>query len=142
MITSFTGKHRFLSNFYAAPIVYRGDRYPTSEHLYQALKTAKPSERDMVRRAISPGRAKQLGQTVTLRDSFDSIATMYLVVDTKFKQHEDLAEKLIATSPHALIEGNTWNDKRWGMVWRHNGWVGENWLGKLLMLKRAELTAD
>ena len=38
-IESFDKEFRFLSNFYRAPLMYRGIAYPTSEHAYQAAKT-------------------------------------------------------------------------------------------------------
>ena len=37
-ITSFTGRWRFLSNFYPAKIKYRGIEYPTVEHFYVSQK--------------------------------------------------------------------------------------------------------
>jgi predicted NAD-dependent protein-ADP-ribosyltransferase YbiA (DUF1768 family) len=47
----------------------------------------------------------------------------------------DLQQKLIATYPEELIEGNYWHDTYWGVC---EG-VGENHLGKLLMEIRNEL---
>lgn len=46
-------------------------------------------------------------------------------------------DALLNTGEAELIEGNTWGDKFWGAVWdKELGWVGQNWLGKLLMEER------
>ena len=37
-ITSFTGRWRFLSNFYPSKIKFRGIEYPTVEHFYVSQK--------------------------------------------------------------------------------------------------------
>jgi predicted NAD-dependent protein-ADP-ribosyltransferase YbiA (DUF1768 family) len=79
-----------------------------------------------------------------------------------------LTERLLATGYRMLVEGNTWGDWTWGATWTTRGqarldgfgaaakvWAseplhgepgptqrvlaGENWLGRLLMLVRAEL---
>jgi predicted NAD-dependent protein-ADP-ribosyltransferase YbiA (DUF1768 family) len=67
---------------------------------------------------------------------------------------ERLARMLAGTGFRLMVEGNTWNDQIWGAVWvglqadarglpgwgRNNGQVlrGHDWLGRLLMLVRAE----
>jgi hypothetical protein len=38
-------EYAFLSNFYKAPIVYMGEIYPTTEHVFQAMKTTSSEER-------------------------------------------------------------------------------------------------
>jgi predicted NAD-dependent protein-ADP-ribosyltransferase YbiA (DUF1768 family) len=49
-------------------------------------------------------------------------------------QNPELREKLLCTGKLELIEGNYWGDTYWGVC---RG-VGENRLGKLLMLVREE----
>ena len=51
---------------------------------------------------------------------------------------KDLAEKLVATYPAKLEEGNNWGDTTWGTV---NG-VGHNLLGLILMDVRKELRSS
>ena len=60
---------------------------------------------------------------------------MYNTLVAKFTQNPDLAKKLLATGDALLIEGNTWNDRYWGVC---RG-KGENRLGILLMLVREDL---
>ena len=39
VISSFTGKYTFLSNFYPAPVTYMGQTYANNEAAFQAQKT-------------------------------------------------------------------------------------------------------
>ena len=39
VISSFTGKYAFLSNFYPAPVTYMGQTYANNEAAFQAQKT-------------------------------------------------------------------------------------------------------
>ena len=130
MINSFSGEFDFLSNFHPSEVVWMGVRYPTVEHAYQAAK----SRDEVVRRSFvylaTPGIAKREGRKVEIRDDWEEIKVnvMRSLLIQKFNSHE-LFEKLKATAPHDLIEGNWWNDTFWGVC---RG-VGKNWLGKLLM---------
>ena len=59
------------------------------------------------------------------------------LVHEKFGQHPELSDRLCATGNVILIEGNTWNDKTWGMVQASDGtWHGQNLLGRILMEER------
>jgi ribA/ribD-fused uncharacterized protein len=130
MISSFIGQYRFLSNFWPAVVQLDGMKYPTVEHAYQAAKTLNPTHREMVRTAYSPGAAKRLGRTVSMRPDWDRIKlqTMRNLVEQKF-QHSELREKLLATGDEELEEGNSWGDTFWGVSFGH----GQNHLGRILM---------
>jgi predicted NAD-dependent protein-ADP-ribosyltransferase YbiA (DUF1768 family) len=80
--------------------------------------------------------AKKLGRQVQIRRDFDAnkLDIMFKLLRLKFANAE-LAKMLIDTGDTILVEGNTWNDTFWGIC---NG-VGQNNLGKLLMLVRREL---
>lgn len=139
-INKFSGEYRFLSNFWPAPIIFEGVIYPSSEHLYQALKTVIPEEREQVRNTATAALAKRLGKQLSLRDDWNDdlkLKNMEIVVRAKFTQHPDLAEKLKNTSPHNLIEGNWWGDTFFGVDQKTS--KGENHLGKILMKIRSEL---
>lgn len=135
MINSFTGEYRFLSNFYPCTIKYEGEIYPSTENAYQAAKTLDKDERKKFR-AISAGQAKALGQKIVKQDDWDFIKTevMFDLVEQKFSQGK-LKELLLMTENQELIEGNTWGDTFWGVCKGE----GQNMLGKILMLVRADL---
>lgn len=139
MIVSFSGKHAFLSNFYPHEFAYNGVIYPTSEHAYQAAKTLSAPERARIAQLETPGKAKRYGRTIALRPNWDNIKVpiMYHILMRKFS-FVPLGEMLIDTDNEELIEGNSWGDRFWGAEWENNQWVGENNLGKLLMLLREE----
>ncbi len=44
-ITSFSGKYRWLSNFFPVSICYDGITYPSVEHAFQAAKSLDPQSR-------------------------------------------------------------------------------------------------
>ena len=137
-IRCFDGEYGFLSNFYEAPVTCGGLTYPTSEAAYQAQKTLSDEERVQFT-TITPGKAKRLGNKVTLRPDWEDVklGLMEEIVRAKFTQHPDIAECLLATGDRELIEGNNWHDTYWG-VDLDTG-QGENHLGRILMQIRQEL---
>jgi len=136
-IDSFTGTNFYLSNFYERTVSYNGLVWYHTEGAYQATKTLNRQERETIRR-LSPRGSKSYGRRVTLRDGWDELkfGIMYQIVYNKFSEHQDLRERLLSTEGQTLIEGNNWGDRIWGQV---DG-QGENWLGKVLMQVREELT--
>lgn len=138
-IDSFRGDFGFLSNFYESSIWVDGERWPSVEHAYQAAKSTDESTRKMIREAKTPGIAKRLGKSCQLSADWDSrkVSVMRTLLREKFK-NPLLRSLLLATEDATLVEGNTWNDRFWG-VCRGSG---ENWLGRLLMEVRAECKAD
>lgn len=131
-IDSFRGKYRFLSNFYPAPTAYEDVIYPTSEHAYQAAKHI-PSARTLILHCETPDKARKLGNFCggdTLPGWAERrIDVMRICLIDKFTRNPVLAQQLVATGDAELIEGNTWNDRFWGVC----AGVGENHLGRLLM---------
>ncbi len=144
-ISSFRGDNLFLSNFYAHPITMGGVKYPTLEHAFQAAKSSEPMERDLIRRAPTPGVAKQRGRAVKLRADWEKFKyeIMEKLVREKFKDPV-LSGLLLATRDAEIIEGNTWGDTTWGAVKydKLDRWVGKNALGRILMKVRDELKVD
>jgi len=140
LIPEFQGEYRFLSNFFPCDegVLYDGKLYPTSEHAYQAAKTLDKVEREQVRSCSTPAQAKDLGKSLSLnQDNWKAIRVreMLKIVRDKFTRNIDLRHRLIQTEDHELIEGNNWNDKFWGMCKGE----GQNMLGKILMVVRAEV---
>jgi len=141
MIEQFIGEYRFLSNFYPCKILYEGIEYPSSEHAYQASKTLDMELRKIISKLAKAGESKKMGQTIPLRPDWSDklkIQIMYDILKIKFRKETKLAEMLIATGDHFLVEGNTWHDYFWGV----GDGVGKNHLGKLLMKIREELSSD
>lgn len=140
-ICGFFGEYRFLSNFYEAPVTYRGLKYQSNEAAFQAQKCMNEAEKQRFT-ALSPSEAKKLGQEVELRPDWEKVklGIMEKIVRAKFTQNESLAVKLINTGEKVLIEGNTWNDLFWGvdMATRE----GKNRLGRILMKIRSELSKN
>lgn len=127
-IAGFTGKYRFLSNFFIEP---DGSHV---EGEYQAAKCTNAKDRDKIL-TMSPGESKRYGRRVELRPDWEDvkIEIMMDLVFKKFADHPELKLKLLNTGNFFLAEDNWWGDTFWG---RCNG-VGDNHLGKILMIVRA-----
>ena len=125
----------WLSNFYESWFVAFGMKWTTVEHCYQAMKTLRPEERQMIQRCETPAEAKRKGSFVLLRPDWDTLkdAIMLTALSAKFA-NKDLAEKLTATGDAVLIEDNP-HDAYWGI----GDGTGQNKLGKFLMQVREEL---
>lgn len=132
MITSFTGKYFFLSNFYPCDILYEGITYPSTEHAYVAAKSADIRDREYIATIPNAGKAKQYSRRLTLRIGWDDmrVAVMEDIVRNKFYTHDELFTALIDTDTQELVEGNYWGDVFWGQC---PIGTGENHLGKILM---------
>lgn len=139
-IAAFFGEYDFLSNFFTREFVYRGQKFQTSEHAYQAEKAKYEDDYERIRTAYSPGAAKKIGQTIALRDDWElvKVDVMRNVVKEKFTQHPDLIARLLATEDAILEEGNYWNDTFWGVC---KG-KGLNVLGNILMILRKEFAEE
>jgi ribA/ribD-fused uncharacterized protein len=141
IIRSFTGQWRFLSNFWLTPIPFDDEHSPgiyiSAEHAYQAMKTVDPKQREMIANCATPGKAKRMGRSVTIRPDWESIKlkVMLNILRVKFV-HGELQDRLVATGRAELVEGNDWGDRFWG-VDEFTG-KGQNHLGKLLMQVREE----
>lgn len=136
-IESFSGKYRFLSNFYPCTVELDGETYSSVEHAYQAAKTLDIKDRQIIRDTPQPNIVKKLGRYVTVRNNWEEIKLeiMSVLVWQKFSTNEELRTKLLETQDCELIEGNWWNDTYWGIC---KG-VGQNNLGKILMAVRSVL---
>lgn len=136
VINSFRGDYGFLSNFHICKIEYNGRKFMHSEGLFQSMKTYDEFYLDKMV-LLSPSESKRFGRKVPLRSDWEEVKDecMYNTLVAKFTQNPDLAKKLLATGDALLIEGNTWNDRYWGVC---RG-KGENRLGILLMLVREDL---
>ena len=152
MINKFEGRWRFLSNFYPCKIEHQGIIYNSVEVYYVAMKVNDqqlingkyytPGDfREMIAKITNPAEVKKIGYKVKLRTGWDEkkLELMNWGVREKFK-NEELAQLLIDTDGHELIEGNWWHDNFYGSCSCSKcGNKGENHLGKILMTVREEL---
>lgn len=126
------------SNFYQNPVEYEGKLYSSVEAAFQAAKTNDPQEKELIRRAGSPGEAKKLGRKVKLRSDWEYVKyqIMNQLVFTKFAVPY-LMDQLCATGNEPIVEENTWHDNYWGSCTCSKcGNRGKNMLGKILMQTR------
>ncbi len=122
-------RYRFLSNFWSCGLVHEGRTYTSAEHLYQALKTDDPDDRERIRQAVYPLDAKGLGGRVALVSDFDRVAAMTYVLDLKFRD-PGLRQLLLETGASDLREDS--QDRFWG----GRGDAALNVLGRLLVERR------
>lgn len=140
----FSGEFALLDNFAPTSIWYGGLRYPTTEHAFAAMKSNYPSIQAKIRKTPSPGSAKGMGRQVKLREDWDEVkfGFMWEILQAKFfdpshPYHENLIRLLVSTKGRMIWEGNSWNDKIWGVTANPNGtWSGQNALGVMLMMIR------
>lgn len=147
----FNGPNRyaFLSNFYVGtPIVLTlrtgTYRYMTGEHLYQAWKAATIEDHNRVQSATGPDDAKYIGKTMPIRYDWEEIKydVMRVTLNAKFRLDRPEGKMLLNTRHLLLTEGTDWGDTVWGTrrtKSHRKHWTGRNWLGTLLMARRAEL---
>lgn len=142
-LAGFFGTHRFLSNFWLAPVGLYDQPYPSVEHAFQAAKAIDPADREAIRRSPTPAAAKRLGREVAIRPDWEALkcAFMFILVRRKFGD-PGLARQLLATGAAPLFEDSTrWNDRVWGVVRAGERYVGGNRLGRILEATRSELRA-
>ena len=135
-ILKFSGKYRWLSNFWYVNIYIQGTMYLSVEHAYQVAKTDDQIMRQKILQATTAGEAKRLGLKCKLRPAWEEmkVDVMKELLVEKFKD-TDLRMRLLDTEDLELIEGNDWGDVFWGVC----GGTGKNMLGKLLMEIRREI---
>lgn len=138
------------SQWYGAPFVVDGQRYPTAEHFMMAEKAALFGDHEMraqVLQAPSPGVAKSLGRKVRGFDDAIWVAKRFSIVvranRAKFAQNPELGQFLQQTGSRVLVEASP-VDRIWGIGLAHdservnnpNQWRGLNLLGFALMQVR------
>lgn len=136
-ILEFSGEHRWLSNFWPAPVILDGKEYASVEHAYQAAKRPPTQRRPF--ESCTAAEAKKMGRppyTIATKHWNDrKVEIMRSLIIQKFAPGTELGEKLLATGVAHIEEGNRWEDTFWGTC--HGR--GENHLGKLIMEQRDAL---
>lgn len=143
----------FLSNFYqGAPIAEPGygHLWLTGEHMFAAYKARGKKDFQRILLAADAGEAKAIGRSIPLRGDWEEVKydVMRWVLALKFTLAREEGQWLLGTGDRLLVEGTYWGDQVWGVDLRQQPaaapWEspGRNWLGALLMARRAELRAE
>jgi len=134
--------HYGFTNFSPHPVKYKGDVYPTSEHLFQSFKfqPKRPNLAQHIRTCSDQPRmafdeARRFQPEVRPDWNEVSIEKMDEAIYHKFTQHRDLKNELLMTGNAELIE-NSDRDAFWGCG--ADG-KGRNELGKALERLRERL---
>ena len=137
--------NKFLSNFYGAPLLFRGKWYPDSEHAYQSAKCISKKEAENIRCAASAGICKRLGAECDKIANWDEIKNdiMMEVLCCKFSNPE-MAQMLLGTGDDYIVEGNVWHDNHYGLCIKQDckkcrSTMGMNYLGDMHMQLRKAL---
>lgn len=135
-IKGFFGEYRFLSNYEKCLVEYEGIIYTSSEAAFQAAKTLDPMERLRISK-MEPSESKKAGRQVQLRKDWESVKLqiMETILTDKFTRNPEFRQKLLDTENKYLEETNWWKDQYWGVC----DYVGQNWLGQILMKIREKL---
>lgn len=164
-ILKFRQEFGYLSNFNVLKnkIHYLGYDYISVEAGYMAQKCDDVAWKQYCS-TISPhsnaqSEMKKAAYKVDLVKDFrdKQLKIMLDLLRLKFKNNPELANKLVATYPRMIMEGNVWNDRYWGATIPKQNlsdnveleklyekfpqyfYVGQNYLGRLLMKVRDEL---
>jgi len=141
----------WLGNMSPHHIMFMDLRWPTAEHLFQALRYSSDDEaRELIRAQKSPMMAKMeakryIGRQVVAARSEADVANMRMVLKLKLEQHPELKAQLKATGDATIIEDCSARANHSGLFWGAAmdydtaKWRGQNTLGLLWMELRAGL---
>lgn len=135
-------KHGWLGNMAPFPVEHDGERWLTTEALFQALRFDDQGIRSQIRAQKSPMAAKMLAKKHRTRMvigpmSAADLDNMRLCLKLKIEQHLELREMLLQTGEDLIVEDCTRRQRAsglfWGAAFIEGRWVGQNWLGRLWM---------
>ena len=146
-VWGFQGLNRVLSNFDTTPLRIAGgyieELFKSAEHAYQWAKWASrfPELGLAIRQAPEPKDAKRLGTGRPHGWEQRSLDVFRAILAAKFQTDSAPGRHLGQTGSAVLVEFNTWGDTFFGVVWdpAQQCFMGHNWLGRLLMERRAQL---
>jgi predicted NAD-dependent protein-ADP-ribosyltransferase YbiA (DUF1768 family) len=136
------------------PLHFQGRTYPTAEHLFQCLKTTTRKDHDLIMSRATPEEARAQGvRLIRMRQDWWMVreVALALVLAVKFVSGRNEVARLLETGDALLVftKGDRWmgvdvagvpmseghEDEAWHLA------EGLNWLGRLLMSRRAELAS-
>jgi N-glycosidase YbiA len=137
----------WMQNMAAFSVTYKDHLFPTTEHLFQAMRFPFESEHFLHLKTIkSPMSAKFYAKgnaehMTVLQTGTEDLDNMELCLMLKVQQHEELMNMLAETGERRLIEDVTsrphGSGKFWGAAREGDNWVGYNVLGELWMKIRS-----
>ncbi|MHB8719125.1 MAG: NADAR family protein [Candidatus Dormibacteria bacterium] len=129
----------YLSDDVPTPIVVHRQEYPSVTHAYWSLSTDDVQAAEAIRLAPRATEASTLGKAASRKPNWPDLrlAVMAELLRAKFRQHPQLAERLIATGDARIRAAFSLSGSYW-----QGGAHGRNWLGRLLELVRSELRLE
>lgn len=158
----FKNEKRFLSNMFKTEILFEDNIsglklsnrfkrikfdnkvYPSTEHIYQMLKSDNPIWHEIIQNENDPLKTKSLARKhlskkeenieksiFKIREDWENdfqLEVMEVILLLKFSQNKEIRDKLLATEGY-IEERNDWGDIFWGTYLGN----GKNNLGLLLM---------
>lgn len=111
----FRNEFDFCSNFHPCLLIHDNIVFPTTEHLFQALKSKSGDVQRMIANKEYPADAKKAGKKILTREDWKQIKdkVMLYVLRLKFSQIK-FRIRLLSTYPTKLVENNRWHDNYWG----------------------------
>lgn len=140
----------WLGNMSRFAVTYDGVVWPTTEHLFQAMRfAAGNSIREQIRATKSPMAAKMLAKSnveemIIAPRSKEDLDLMRQCLRLKVEQHPQLKGWLLETKDEPIVEDATKRPNESGLFWglclmADGEWHGLNWLGTLWMELRTEI---
>lgn len=141
MIKEFQGEYRWLSNFATCYVELDGIEYFSVEHAYMSAKSDDPQWKEYCRTEHQAGNVKRASRNIQLVSDWETkkVIVMRQLLEKKFHAYP-FSRQLLSTGTEEIQEGNTWNDKFWGVCLKTG--KGENNLGKMIMEIRKELRGE
>lgn len=141
----------WLGNMSAHPIVYKNERWRTSEALFQALRFNDELIIDEIRMKASPMSAKMCAKRyresmIVIPRSEEDLKNMATCLYLKFTQNPEIGKWLVETGDELIYENvearkNSSSAQYWGAYLEGGKLVGQNVLGNLLMALRKKLSS-
>ena len=135
-------EHGWFGNMAPFPVIHNGERWLTTEALFQALRFDDQEIRSQIRAQKSPMAAKMLAKKHKARMVIEPMSAadldnMRLCLRLKIEQHPELREMLLQTGEALIVEDCTRRKRGsglfWGAAFIEGHWVGQNCLGRLWM---------
>lgn len=131
-INRFKGEYDFLSNRFPCRVLWDGLEYRSAEAAFLASKCKDEKERK-VYAGCTTDKAVLRGKDQIPYSGWEEarISIMESILRAKFEQNPALMRKLIETGNCVLLNGNNKQETFWGVDLY--SWMGENYLGRILM---------